>query len=191
MDTAHRCKGSGQDDGAADRGRRAALICLAACAVAGPARAAPKPRVWPRGQATPALALPGYEGPDFDLAAARGQVVLLNFWAGWCPPCVDELPSLEGVAERHAADGLRVVAVNHRETDKAIAKFMQFMPLTRTRVVRDADGAAALAFGVRVFPTTIAIGRDGRAAFSVIGEADWAGDVAAGWLAPLLNSRHG
>lgn len=143
-------------------------------------------RPWPAGRATPSLALPGYDGPAFELGAVRGGVVLLNFWAGWCEPCRDEMPSLELLAQRHAADGLRVVAVNHRETDAAIRRFMDFMPLTLTQVVRDADGAAAQAWGVRVFPTTVVVGRDGRAAFTVLGELDWGGAEAATWLAPLL-----
>jgi hypothetical protein len=63
---------------------------------------------------------------------------------------------------------------------------MDFMPLTLTQVVRDADGAAAQAWGVRVFPTTVVVGRDGRAAFTVLGELDWGGAEAATWLAPLL-----
>lgn len=170
--------------------RRRLLMGLLGVGIAAPAAAAaPLPRPWPASRATPPLALPGHDGPAFDLATARGQVVLLNFWASWCPPCVDELPSLDVLAERHAADGLVVVAVNHRETDQALGKFMQFMPLSRTRIVRDTDGAASQAWGVRVFPTTVVVGRDGRAAFSVIGEADWAGPEAGRWVAPLLRRR--
>lgn len=169
--------------------RRRLLVSLLGAGLVAPARAAAQPRPWPRDRATPTLALPGHDGPAFDLADARGQVLLLNFWASWCPPCVDELPSLDVLAERHAADGLRVVAVNHRETDRALGTFMQFMPLNRTRIVRDADGAASQAWGVRVFPTTVVVGRGGRAAFSVVGEADWAGADAARWLAPLLPAR--
>lgn len=172
-----------------NRRRRVLLAALAASGVVAPAAAAPLPRAWPKGRATPPLALPGFEGPAFDLAAARGQVVLLNFWAGWCPPCVDELPSLEGLAGRHATEGLVVIAVNHRETDKAIGKFMQFMPLTHSRVVRDADGAASQAWGVRVFPTTAVVARDGRVAFTVVGEVDWSGADATRWIAPLLAAR--
>lgn len=113
--------------------------------------------------------------------------MLLNFWAGWCEPCRDEMPSLELLAQRHANAGLQVVAVNHRETDAAIRRFMDFMPLNLTRVVRDADGGAAQDWGVKVFPTTVVVGRDGQAAFSVIGELDWGGSEAADWLAPLLH----
>jgi hypothetical protein len=59
------------------------------------------------------------------------------------------------------------------------------MPITLT-VLRDADGAAARSFGARIFPTTVVVGRDGRARFSIIGEVDWMGEVARRWLAPVL-----
>jgi thiol-disulfide isomerase/thioredoxin len=147
-----------------------------------------EPRPWPRGRATPPLALPGHDGPAWSLAQARGQVVLLNFWASWCEPCRAEMPSLELLAQRHEGDGLVVVAVNFRETDAAIRKFMALMPISLP-ILRDVDGGAARAFGARIFPTTVAIDRAGRAAFSVFGECEWNGPQARGWLAPLLADR--
>ena len=133
----------------------------------------------------PPLVLPALDGPAWNLATAKGQVVALNFWAGWCEPCRTEMPSLELLAERHSADGLVVMAVNYREGEATIQRFLERMPITLP-IVRDADGSAALAWGVRVFPTTVLVGRDGRPAFSVIGELDWTGAQARQWLAPLL-----
>lgn len=148
--------------------------------------AGPTPRPWPAGRATPPLELPVWNGaPAWTLDAARGRVVLLNFWASWCEPCRAEIPSLELLEQRHEPEGLMVAAINFRETDAAIGGFLERMPITLT-VLRDADGAAARAYGVRIFPTTVAIGRDGRARFSVIGEVDWMGDAARRWLAPVL-----
>jgi thiol-disulfide isomerase/thioredoxin len=142
-----------------------------------------QPRPWDG--PTPPLALPRHDGGGaWELAAARGRVVVLNFWASWCEPCRTELPSLELLAQRHEAQGLLVVAVNFRETDAAIRRFMEQQPMTLP-ILRDADGGAAWAFGVRVFPTTVVIGRDGRAVFSVVGEVDWTGSAARDWLAPL------
>lgn len=147
----------------------------------------PKPQPWPSGRAVPALDLPGFDGPAWRLADARGQVVLLNFWASWCEPCRAEMPSLELLAERHLKDRLAVVAVNFRETDASIKRYLAQWPIT-LNIVRDADGAAARAWGVRIFPTTVAIGREGRPAFTVTGEVDWTGAEARRWLAPLLKA---
>ncbi|MCX2862767.1 TlpA disulfide reductase family protein [Paucibacter sp. PLA-PC-4] len=142
-------------------------------------------RPWPKGQATPPLTLPGFESPARSLAEVKGRPVLLNFWASWCEPCRAEMPSLELLAQRHEADGLLVLAVNHRETDAAIRRFLQAMPISLP-IARDADGATSRSFGVRIFPTSVLIARDGRAAFSVIGELDWTGAQARQWIAPLL-----
>ena len=135
--------------------RRALVGALAALPLAAQAAAADGVllRPWPKGRATPPLDLPGFDGPRFSLAAARGRVVLLNFWASWCEPCRDELPTLELLAARHERDGLDIVAVNFRETDAALRRFAALMPITLP-IVRDADGAAARAWGARIFPTT-------------------------------------
>ncbi|MFM2066735.1 MAG: hypothetical protein RLZZ584_1644 [Pseudomonadota bacterium] len=146
----------------------------------------PEPRPWPGGRATPMLALPALDGSPWQLAQLRGDVVVLNFWASWCEPCRTELPSLERLAARHAADQrLRVVCVNYRETDGALRSFLNAQPLGLP-VLRDRDGAASREWGVRIFPTTVVVDRQGQAAFSVIGEVDWAGPQAGRWLAPLL-----
>ena len=157
-------------------------------AVRAKAESGPLPRPWPRSISTPPLALPGFDAPAWTLASARGRVVLLNFWASWCEPCRAEMPSLELLAQRHEADGLEVVAVNFRETDAAIRKFMALMPISLP-ILRDVDGAAARAWGARIFPTTVAIDRAGRAAFSVFGECEWNGPQARAWIAPLLAGR--
>lgn len=121
-------------------------------------------------------------------ADLRGQVVLLNFWASWCEPCRAEMPSLELLATRHEPDGLRVLAINFRETDGAVRRFLDQTSFSLP-VLRDRDGGAAQAFGVRVFPSTVAIARDGRAAFTVVGEVDWNAPEARRWIAPLLSAR--
>lgn len=142
-------------------------------------------RPWPARQPTPALTLPSHEGPPWTLAQARGKPVLLNFWASWCEPCRSEMPSLELLAQRHEAQGLQVMAVNFRETDSAVKRFVESTQLSLP-ILRDADGAAARAFGVRVFPSTVGIDRHGRTLFVVVGEVDWLGAQARQWTAPLL-----
>ena len=165
--------------------RRQALAALALAWPVAHAASGPQPRPWPPRTPTPPLKLPAYEGPDWSLASARGQVVLLNFWASWCEPCRSEMPALELLATRFESRGLQVLAINFRETDAALARFNASMPLSLP-ILRDPDGAAAQAYGVRTFPSTVAIDRQGRAAFSVVGEVDWNAEPARGWVAALL-----
>lgn len=141
---------------------------------------------WPPKRPTPQLLLPRHDGAPWSLAAAKGQAVLLNFWASWCEPCRAEMPALHALARQHQAAGLQVVTVNFRESDAAVRRFEAQTPMSLP-ILMDADGAAARAFGVRIFPTTVAVARNGRAAFSIVGEADWAADAAQHWVASLLS----
>jgi thiol-disulfide isomerase/thioredoxin len=144
-------------------------------------------RPWPADKPTPTLGLPGWDGPAWNIADARGQVLVLNFWASWCEPCRSELPSLELLASRHAADQLQVLCINFRETDAAIKSFLNAQPLSLP-ILRDRDGGTSKDWGARIFPTTVVVDRNGRAVYSVIGEVDWGGALARSWLAPLLAS---
>lgn len=167
--------------------RRHLLIASSGVAVLPWARAAggPQRRPWQSGRPTPPLVLGAIDGTVWDLSAQRGRVVALNFWASWCEPCQAELPSLELMATRHERDGLVVVAVNFKESQAAIRRFVDGMTFSLP-VLRDVDGRAARAFGAGVFPTTVLVGRDGRARFSVIGEADWGAAPARQWVSDLL-----
>ncbi len=170
--------------------RRSLLTNLAAGAAWPAVGAAAEPedaqrRPWPAGKPTPELTLPAWEGPAWRLADARGDVVLLNFWASWCEPCRAEMPSLELLEQRHESQRLKVVAVNFRETDGTIRRFLDATPVSLT-ILRDTDGAAARAWQVRIFPTTAVIGRDGRALFTVTGEVDWTGAAARQWILSVL-----
>ncbi|MFT7721337.1 MAG: TlpA disulfide reductase family protein [Roseateles sp.] len=168
------------------RARRLALLqLLAAAALPGwAAEAPPLRRPWPRRRPLPAVALPGLDGPGWRSAEARGVATLLNFWASWCEPCRAEMPSLQRLAAAHAGR-LAVVAVNFRETEAALRRYLAASPLALP-VVRDVDGAAARAFGVGIFPGTVAIGRDGRVAFTLAGAADWQAAPVRDWIAGLL-----
>ena len=128
---------------------------------------------WPRSRATPALHLVGGDGRVWVPAAQRGHVLLLNFWASWCEPCRSELPALEKFAQEQRDAGVRVVAVNYRESDAAMRRFLAAHPIS-LEVVRDADGEAARAFDIHVFPSTVVIDRRGRTRFVAVGELETA-----------------
>ncbi|MBX3664740.1 MAG: TlpA family protein disulfide reductase [Burkholderiales bacterium] len=165
----------------------ALLICAAALAPpAGPAAAA-EPKPW-SGGATPPLALTGLNGRGHDLATHRGKVVVVNFWATWCEPCRDEMPSLERLQKKTGAQQLAVLAVNVDEPESRIRKFLERTPLAFP-VLADPERRATKAWNVRVLPTTFIVGRDGRIRYSVVGEAVWDDARMTGLIAALAADR--
>jgi thiol-disulfide isomerase/thioredoxin len=145
-------------------------------------------QAWLRQPVKPELHLRQLDGTDWRLSEQRGQVMLLNFWASWCEPCRTEMPAFENLSKRYESQGLQVMAINYRETGAAVQRFIDSTNL-HLPVLRDAGGAAAQSLGVHTFPTTIALDRQGRARFVVVGECDWSGATAAGWIAELLSIR--
>ena len=106
---------------------------------------------WKGKPAAPPIELLTPEGAPFSLKQLRGKVVLVNFWATWCEPCITEMPSLQRLRNELAASGFEVLAVNYQEGPARINGFIQKMNLTLP-VVRDTDGSVARSWGARVFP---------------------------------------
>jgi thiol-disulfide isomerase/thioredoxin len=146
----------------------ALAACVLASAGAGAAEAL---RPWTGGP-PPALALRTLSGEALALADFRGRVVLVNFWATWCAPCVAEMPALQRLRERLASRRVEVVAVNFQENAARIAPFVERLGVTFP-VVRDHDGTVRTAWNVTVFPTTFVVGPDQRIAWVATGEVDW------------------
>ncbi len=114
--------------------------------------------------------LPDLEGAMHGLP--KGQVVLLNFWATWCPPCRQEIPSMAELHRRYAAKGLRVLAVSVDRRDADLAGFVKEYNLPFL-VLHDADNAVSRRYGVFRYPESFLIGRDGRIRYHLIGAVDW------------------
>ena len=104
------------------------------------------------------------------LASYRGQVVVLNFWATWCPPCVQEMPGL--IALHHDRPDLAILAVSIDEDEDAYYRF-----LTRRHVdfttVRDPSQAAAKLYHTEAWPETYIIDRHGMIRRKIVGDPDW------------------
>lgn len=90
----------------------------------------------------------------------RGQVVILNFWAAWCLPCIAEMPALEAVHREYRDQGVAVIGVNISETSEEIAAFTQKHDLTFP-MLRDTQRQAVRAYDVLVLPTTFFLDRQG------------------------------
>ncbi|WP_022979543.1 TlpA disulfide reductase family protein [Ideonella sp. B508-1] len=185
-----------RDPPAPDRGRRQGLaafsLSLALTALGAvtprPAQAATVLRkAWPKGRPTPAVDLPLLGGGRWTLAGARGEAVLLHFWATWCEPCREELPQLAAMARRERARGLQLMAVDYRESASTVRSFLAPLGLDLP-VALDDEGAVAKAFEARVFPCTVGIDRAGRARFQLMGAVDWAGTEGQAVVDELLRA---
>jgi len=125
------------------------------------------------GSAAPAFRLPALAGGERDLAAQRGKIVVLNFWATWCPPCVAEMPSLERLHRTLSPEGLSVVTISTDEDEAELRRFVRERALTLP-VLRDPGGrVAADLYHTTGYPETFVLDRDGRLLQHVVGPAEW------------------
>ncbi len=109
----------------------------------------------------PNFSLESIDGKTVTLRDYKGKIILINFWASWCPPCQAEMPSLEAYYRDHKDDGFIVLAVNHKEPQETVAAFAEKMDLTFP-VLLDTDGSTAQTYGVTGMPTSFFVGRDGE-----------------------------
>ena len=173
------------DDAPALSRRRAALLAVAGLTMLPSLSFSQHDiKTWRRSSSMPPLKGTDLNGREWNLADLKGQSVLLNFWATWCAPCKEEMPTLQTLAELEG-ERLVVLAVNVREQASRAARFVQSAGLTQLHVLPDPRGATARAWGVGVFPTTVLIDREGRAIRTVTGAVDWTGPEAQGWLREL------
>ena len=148
------------------------MVGAAAC-WAGSAGAETEPRLIPwKDGATPPLALADLGGRPLGLAQQRGKVVVVNFWATWCEPCRDEMPSLQRLGRHLAGEPFAILAVNYGESDARVADFVKRFGLDFP-VLLDPNQDAPRAWRVRVLPASFIVDRGGRVRYRVIGEIDW------------------
>jgi len=127
------------------------------------------------GESAPDFALPVFSGAQastINLRDYRGHVVLVNFWATWCPPCVEETPSLEKFAEQVRPLGVDVVGVSVNQDLGDLQKFVADYYLSFI-IARDPLQALSHRYGTYQFPETYILDRNGRLASKIISNIDW------------------
>lgn len=113
------------------------------------------------------------DGAPLSMADLRGQVVVVNVWGSWCPPCRKEAPALKRASDSLGGDDVRFVGIDTRDSDAAARAFVENVGLTYPNVV-DPDGVLLLAFkgnlNPNAIPSTLVLDRQGRVAARVVGE---------------------
>jgi len=124
------------------------------------------------GKPAPDFSLPDTEGNTFRFKDLRGKVVLLNFFASWCPPCKAEIPSMNELNTKLKEKGLRVVAVSSDRKMKTLKRFLEKSPVNFA-VLHDPENEIAPRYKVFALPTSYVIDRDGVLVKKIFGGYDW------------------
>jgi cytochrome c biogenesis protein CcmG/thiol:disulfide interchange protein DsbE len=138
----------------------------------------------------------GTQAPDFtvkdtdrsvSLSQLHGQVVVLNFWATWCPPCVDEMPSLVQLQQKMKDKGVTVLGVSVDADESAYRRFLKDHGISFL-TVRDPDQKSNNLYGTFKFPETYIIDRNGVVRRKFIGAVDWNQPEVVDFLSKLSGS---
>ena len=124
--------------------------------------------------AAPAFTLVDVDGAEAALSDHHGKVVMLNFWASWCPPCRREMPSMQRLFAKYAEQGFVVIAVNQWEDEDLVFEFVSRLePEPSFPVLLDRDSKVAEQYGVKGLPTTFLIDREGNIRYRAMGGRDF------------------
>lgn len=125
-----------------------------------------------KGGATPPLVLKDLNGKTHDLKQYRGKVVLINFWATWCPPCRAEMPSMQRLKTKMAGKPFVILAVDMGETEAEVKAYIRQIKTDFT-VLLDKDGRALKAWNVFAFPTSYVVDAQGKIRYGLYGASEW------------------
>ena len=120
----------------------------------------------------PDFSLPDTSGSMHSLSDYRGKVVIINFWTTWCPPCREELPSMNSAWHNIRDEGVAMLSLNMGEDEDTIFIFSADYP-TDFPVLMDQSGEVIEQWPVKGLPTTYVIAPDGRIAYRAIGSREW------------------
>jgi thiol-disulfide isomerase/thioredoxin len=137
----------------------------------------------------PALAFTTRDGTQKQLADFKGKLVLVNLWATWCGPCVEEMPALDRLQAR-LGDKLTILAISEdRQGDKVVAPFLEQHAIKHLAIFLDPKTAATNEFGAEGLPTSYLIARDGTIVGKEEGGATWDSSEMLAKLQPYLDSK--
>lgn len=132
------------------------------------------------------FSLKDVNGKTYTLADFKGKVSVINFWASWCPPCVEEIPSLNRLRQKMQGKAFQLISINYAESTEQIKLFMQKVAVDFP-VLLDPGGKTAANWKVVAFPSTFVIGPDGQIRYGVNAAIHWDTDDVISQLNLLLN----
>ena len=131
------------------------------------------------------LQLVDVNGETFRREGFDGQVTLINFWATWCPPCVEEIPSLNRLASRFEGRPFELISINYAEDSETVAEFMQQVAVDFP-VLLDSDGSLSKSWNVISFPSTFVLDSNGKLRYGVNAAIDWDSEELISKLESLM-----
>ncbi len=138
----------------------------------------------------PSFSLKDLDGREVKLEDHRGKIVFINFWATWCPPCRDEMPSMEKLYTEFKGRDFIILAVDIQESAKKVRAFKEKFKLNFP-ILLDSDGRVGSEYGVISIPTTYLIDRKGYVIGGALGARNWASKEAFELIDQLLVSKPG
>ncbi len=141
----------------------------------------------PRPMAAPSFVLPDLSGKAVRMQDLRGKVVLLNLWATWCAPCVEEMPTLQALEKKMAGRDFVLLAVSEDEQPKAVGPWIAQRGFTFP-VLLDERGQVGADLGITGYPETFIIDRQGRIVHHHVGYRDWSDREIVAALERLMDT---
>ena len=136
----------------------------------------------------PLFELQDVNGNLVSLEAHRGKVVMINFWATWCPPCIEEMPAMDALKKALSDKPFEILAVNISEDREAIETFLERTGFDLNfPLLLDPGGIVADKYAVRGLPATMLVDPDGKFAFGGVGARDWDSPEVIAEIMPLFD----
>jgi peroxiredoxin len=138
------------------------------------------------GSAAPDFTVRDLAGQEVKLAALKGKVVLVNFWATWCPPCREEIPSMMKLNQSMSGKQFQMLAISIDEGGKAaVESFFKKSGMTLPAFL-DTDGAVSRSYGITGVPETFIVDKAGIIQKKIVGGMDWSSPDVNAYLEELL-----
>jgi thiol-disulfide isomerase/thioredoxin len=134
----------------------------------------------------PTLIAKNLSGQSVDITRFKGKVLLVNFWATWCAPCVREIPSLLSLQDQFGIKNLQLILINYGETQKKIQDFVEKNSIDGL-ILFDEGRTATANWNIKGLPTTFIIDRDFKLSHQALGELNWADETVTDLIESLIS----